>query len=163
MCRIARVDFEAGASTPSAARAWIAGLLDHWEIPWLSEPASLLTSELVTNAIRHAHTGPSVTAAIADGYLEVGVTDGNPDAMPQVFSPGDPTVPGKRGMTIVDALATDWGTNVLQNGKQVWFRLEATGWTYLTACRCHSDQLDQVVLDSGRHVLAIAGPWDRSF
>ena len=162
MCRIAKADFGSEASTPSAARAWIGGLLHRWEVPWLAEPASLLTSELVTNAIRHAHSGPSVTAAIADGYLEVGVTDGKPNAIPRVFSPDDPTADGKRGMAIVDALAADWGTNVLPKGKQVWFRLEATDWTYLTACRCHGDHLGKVILDSGRQVLANPGPWDGS-
>ena len=160
MCRIAHANFEAGASAPSAARAWITAVLDRWETPWLIETANLLTSELVSNAVLHGQSGPVVTAAVADGFLEVGVTDGRPDAVPLVLSTDNPTAEGGRGMALVEALSAEWGTTVLPEGKQTWFRLEATDWTYLTACQCHSDNVEKVVLDSGRRILAIAGPWD---
>ena len=162
MCRIAKADFEGGMGAPSAARVWMADLLDRWEVPWLSEIASLLISELVTNAIRHAKSRPVITAAIADGLLEVGVTDGRPDEVPQVFSTEDPTRDGGRGMAIVEALSTDWGMTVQPKAKHVWFRLEATEWSYLTGCQCHSDHANRVVLDSGRHVVANSGPWDNA-
>jgi len=162
MCRIAKADFGGGTAAPSAARAWMTDLLDRWEVPWLSETASLLTTELVTNAIRHAKSGPVITAAIANGSLEVGVTDGKPDQVSQVFSTEDLTRDGGRGMAIVEALSTDWGMTIYPKVKHVWFRLEATDWTYLTACRCHGDHMDKVVLDSGRQVLANSGPWDNA-
>ncbi len=137
-------------------------LLERWEVPWLSDTACLLTSELVTNAIRHAKSGPAITATIAGGLFEVGVTDGRPDEVPQVFSTEDPTRVGGRGMAIVEALAADWGTTVYPKAKHVWFRLEAVDWSYLTACRCHGDHADKLLLDSGRQVLANSGPWDNA-
>ena len=67
-------------------------VLGRGEAPWLSETATLLTSELVSNAVRHARSGPTITAALADGFLEVGVTDGGTDGVPLVvLSIGDPT------------------------------------------------------------------------
>jgi hypothetical protein len=63
-------------------------------------------------------------------------------------------------MAIVDAFAVEWGVSLLPKGKQVWFRLENADWTFRTACRCHGDQLDMMVLDSGRKLLANSGPWD---
>jgi len=125
MCRIAKADFGGGTAAPSAARAWMTDLLDRWEVPWLSETASLLTNELVTNAIRHAKSGPVITAAIANGSLEVGVTDGKPDQVPQVFSTEDLTRDGGRGMAIVEALSTDWGMTIYPKVKHV----TATIWT----------------------------------
>jgi anti-sigma regulatory factor (Ser/Thr protein kinase) len=62
MCRLACIEFEADHSVPSEARQWIAEVLEHWELPALSATAMLLTSELVTNAIRHANSGPIVMA-----------------------------------------------------------------------------------------------------
>jgi anti-sigma regulatory factor (Ser/Thr protein kinase) len=160
MCRIAELQLEAAVSAPKVARTWITRLLDRWEVTHLSDVANLLTSELVSNAVRHARSGSSITASIADGFLEVGVTDGEPDKLPMVRSTEDPTASDGRGMAIVEALSADWGTTVLPMGKQVWFRIEATDWTYVTACRCHADHLDKVILNSGRQVVANPGPWD---
>jgi anti-sigma regulatory factor (Ser/Thr protein kinase) len=78
MCRLASMEFEADHSAPSEARQWIADVLEHWELPALSAMAMLLTSELVTNAIPHANSGAIVMASVADGSVEVGVTDGGP-------------------------------------------------------------------------------------
>jgi hypothetical protein len=60
----------------------------------------------------------------------------------------------------VDYLADDWGVAADDPGKQVWFRLEATNWTYRTACECHGDSVDRVRLQSGRFAFAIPGAWD---
>jgi hypothetical protein len=43
----------------------------------------------------------------------------------------------------------------------VWFRLDAgAAWPYRPACPCAGDDLGRVRLESGRQVLAVAGPWD---
>lgn len=136
------------------------GLLGRWEASGLSETATLLTSELVSNAVRHARSGPAITVAMADGLLEVGVTDAQSDEAPHVLSIADPTAVRGRGMAIVEALAADWGVKALPEGKQVWFRLEAPDWTFSTDCQCHGEGEDKVVLASGHQVLANPGPWD---
>ena len=160
MCRVAVADFDAEETAPAAARAWMSEVLYRWDVPWLAETAMLLTSELVSNAIRHARSRPAVTVAIADGVLEVGVTDRQPDGVPQVLPIHDPMAVGGRGMAIVEAFSDEWGVSILPTGKQIWFCLEASEWAFLTACRCHGNHIGTVLLDSGRQVLANSGPWD---
>ena len=77
MCRLTSAAFVADGSAPSAAREWVGAVLEHWELAALLDTATLLTSEVVTNAIRHARSGPTVTASVADGCLEIGVSDGD--------------------------------------------------------------------------------------
>jgi hypothetical protein len=136
-------------------------VLGRWEAEWLSETANLLTSELVSNVVRHTDSGPIITAAIAAGFLEVGVTDDHADEVPQIGSGTDPTAGGGRGIAIVEALSADWGVHAEPEGKQVWFRLEVEDWTFLQACRCTGDEhVSKFVLGSGSEVVRNPGPWD---
>jgi anti-sigma regulatory factor (Ser/Thr protein kinase) len=161
MCRFATAQFEAGNSAPSAARHWVNGLLDHWELTALSDNAALITSEVVTNAVRHASSAPTLTAAVVGGFLEVGVTDSESQHLPERDLNVDSGAENGRGLNIVQALADDWGTSLLPHGKQVWFRMDVHDWPYLPACRCPEDHDPDVVeLASGRLVLPNPGPWD---
>jgi anti-sigma regulatory factor (Ser/Thr protein kinase) len=160
MCRITQAEFEADSSAPSAARLWVSCLLDRWDLSALSDKATLLTSELATNAVRHTHSAPTVTAAVADGALEIAVADGDPHHLPGMSNAQQPTAPGGRGLAIVEALSEQWGTRVLPQGKQVWFRLETGDWTFRSGCRCPGEDPDVTVLASGSQALANAGPWD---
>ena len=162
MCRLAEAEFDEDDGTPAASRQWLAALLDRWELNALVETAALLVSEVVTNAMQHAGSSPRITAAVADGALEVGVTDREPSGSPRKRSADDPWATGGRGLAIVDALAADWGTTYLPDGKQVWFRLETKDWAHATECRCHGDDLDAQVLRSGLRVRVNRGPWDAS-
>jgi hypothetical protein len=128
--------------------------------------AVLLTSELVTNAVVHGASGPVVSAAVANGILEIGVSDLNP-CLPRLGRSGGTKLDDEaamaaagRGMILVDALADEWGTVPIAEGKHVWFRLSAANWSYRTGCHCHADHVDRVRLESGRYALAISGPWD---
>lgn len=93
--------------------------------------ALLLTSELVTNAVRYGagrvclnvHALPE--GAAVPGRVRVEVCDANPAPVP----PGERPAPGAesgRGLHIVDTLATRWGTTSRPDppGKCVWFELE---------------------------------------
>ena len=162
MCRLAGAEFDEDDGTPAASRQWLAALLDRWELNALVETAALLVSEVVTNAMQHAGSSPRITAAVADGALEVGVTDREPSGSPRKRSADDPRAAGGRGLAIVDALAADWGTTYLPDGKQVWFRLETRDWVHATECRCHGYDLDAQVLRSGLRVRVNRGPWDAS-
>ena len=86
MCRMATRDFVAAVTAPAAARGWINSLLTHWEAPSLMERANLLTSEVVSNAVRHAQSDFTITTSMDRGFLEVGVTDRNRDGVPLVLS-----------------------------------------------------------------------------
>ncbi len=139
----------------------------------------LLTNELVTNANVHTGHGPKAVLAVSGGTMEVVVIDGErrfhrPATAPQGAEgrtrhrppgrgpgtgPGAPLVEGGRGLEIVEALAGEWGTSTLAEGKAVWFRLSTAKWPHRSACRCDVDDKGRVLLGSGRYVLAMPGPW----
>ncbi len=91
---------------------------------YLTDPAILMVSELVTNAILHGGEGALLTLVVADLKLRAEVRDSSP-ALPVVRSYSDTATTG-RGMVIVDALAAAWGSFAVDGGKVVWFEL-ATG------------------------------------
>lgn len=87
------------------------------------EDAVLVTSELVTNAIRHTRdAGPiEVIWGLDKSELTLRVMDGSA-AHPERRNTA-PVSPGGRGLAIVEALAESWGVDSGPSGKQVWARL----------------------------------------
>ncbi|MFD8096380.1 ATP-binding protein [Streptomyces malaysiensis] len=88
--------------------------------------AELLLSELVTNAVQHAHVPPGreiqVRYELSDSHLRVEVADAS-DEQPEQCAADNDDERG-RGLLLVDALATKWGVsprNII--GKVVWFEL----------------------------------------
>ena len=93
-----------------------------------SDAATLLTSELVTNAIMHTAsgaTGGSVTIVVVD------VPDGVLIEVTDDGSPGTPVVKGDlfaangHGLYLVQQLAAQWGYLRNPAGTTVWFHLVA--------------------------------------
>ena len=77
----------------------------------------LVASELVTNVVRHTEHGGRVRAWNADPVrLEVHDTSSSP---PLVVAMTD-TQPGGRGLRIIDAICSSWGTTIVPAGKVVW-------------------------------------------
>jgi anti-sigma regulatory factor (Ser/Thr protein kinase) len=148
MCRLTSAELDAGNSAPLAARRWIDVLLEHWELSALSDAAKLLTSEMVTNAIRHTRSGPTVTASVADGFLEIGVTDGDALRMPQQSTAQDPWAAGGRGLILMEEFSDEWGIAVLPEGKQVWVQVEIADWPYRPTCRCLGDDTENSTVGS---------------
>jgi len=88
--------------------------------------ATLLTSELVTNGIVHAHTELRVVVDVAPGWVLVDVADGNPN-LPARREYDDQAMTG-RGLEMVELLSQEFGTEPLDgHGKRVWFRLVRGG------------------------------------
>ena len=86
------------------------------------EVLSLLTSEIVTNAICHANTHFVVDVAYPyEHELTVAVTDEGPGA-PHLKSPAPEDESG-RGLLFVASYARAWGFEPRDNGKRVWFSL----------------------------------------
>lgn len=159
MCRVHTVHYPPEAENVPHARHWLQRLLRRWELDGLIPDASLLITELVTNTIVHTHSPLDVVSAVADGVLEIGVTDHDTHP-PHLEHPSSRAEHG-RGIALVDDIADDWGVASLDGGKQIWFRLTVDpAWAYRTACPCGGTDLDRVRLQSGRFALAVPGPWD---
>jgi anti-sigma regulatory factor (Ser/Thr protein kinase) len=82
----------------------------------------LLTSEVVTNAIVHARSGPQLVVDVQENVVRVAVRDLSPVLPVRRLTHLD-DVSG-RGVVIVDELAAAWGVERERNGaKQVWFEV----------------------------------------
>jgi anti-sigma regulatory factor (Ser/Thr protein kinase) len=77
----------------------------------------LVVSELVTNAVTHAHAAPIVEASFDDGRLRLEVHDTDP-APPTILPVSGPH--GGYGLRIVACLCDAWGWTAMPEGKRVW-------------------------------------------
>jgi anti-sigma regulatory factor (Ser/Thr protein kinase) len=167
MCRVVSTALPCDMRSAGQARAWT----DRWLGSWTIEDdgaTTLLVSELVTNAVAHARTTSVLTLAVADGMIEVGVTENGPSpqtipAQRDIVVAGVPRAlhESGRGLMIVEALSQDWGVSANGIGKQVWFRRPvAAQWPYTPACVCSTDSPTVHRLPSGHGAVAVPGPWD---
>ncbi|MEU7474563.1 ATP-binding protein [Lentzea sp. NPDC042327] len=81
-----------------------------------AEDVVLAADELVSNALRHGAAPRTLTLLLRPGSLRFEVEDGEPAPA----RPREGTTTGGRGLTLVDALATDWGQQPTGRGKVVW-------------------------------------------
>ncbi|MEU9649739.1 SpoIIE family protein phosphatase [Streptomyces sp. NPDC048110] len=114
--RLARDPAEVGR-----ARAAVREQLHDWELPGLAAPAELMVSELVTNAVRHAHARPVELRLVRADTLLCEVDDDDHD-LPALKSAGPDDETG-RGLRVVSTLAREWGASRTNAGKTVWFEL----------------------------------------
>jgi anti-sigma regulatory factor (Ser/Thr protein kinase) len=166
MCRVASITLADDTQSPGRARAWTESRLDSWEIDDQGV-TTLLVSELVTNAVKHARATSTLTLAVATGMIEVGVTDTAPSrrvvpVQRDLTARGSTPVISEsgRGLMIVQALAADWGVTPIGRGKQVWFRRPvAATWPYSATCLCATHDLTAHHLPSGHQALHMPGHW----
>jgi len=92
-----------------------------WDLPDLVAPASLICSELISNAAEHAGTMMQLRVSLGSAYLFVAVRDGSP-AEPVATVPPATTRRG-RGLYIVSVTARSWGFLPAVDGKVVWASL----------------------------------------
>lgn len=114
----------------AAARGFIADTLSHWHREQAADVATLLTSELVTNAVVHAQTdiivsisSPKPPPDADDDRIRIEIRDH--DVRMPAPSPGTGLSARGRGLTIVDSLATAWGMERRRATKTVWFEIPA--------------------------------------
>jgi PAS domain S-box-containing protein len=115
--RIVCWDLPADPSVVADARTRAARQLADWGLEDISYTTELLVSELVTNAIRHAHE-PVQLRIILDGVLSCEVFDGSSSA-PQLRR-ADRYDEDGRGLMLVAQLAERWGTRHTGTGKIIW-------------------------------------------
>jgi PAS domain S-box-containing protein len=115
--RIVCWDLPTDPAVVADARARAARQLADWGLEDITDTTELLVSELVTNAIRHAHE-PVQLRIILDGVLSCEVFDGSSSA-PQLRR-ADRYDEDGRGLMLVAQLAERWGTRHTGSGKIIW-------------------------------------------
>ena len=93
-----------------------------WGRPDLEEMTELLTSEIVTNAVRHARRRVQLSVVKVNRGLRVTVWDDGPGT-PKMLEAGPLDTSG-RGLMLLHALADAHGVLLSDDGsKGVWFQL----------------------------------------
>jgi anti-anti-sigma regulatory factor len=107
-----------GRNAPGIARAAVQAFLEEQGVGD-GDAAQLVASELVTNAVVHAGTLIDLTLRLTPPFLHIAVRDGGAGQV-RIRSIVDESSESGRGLLLVDALATAWGSLVSQSGKIVW-------------------------------------------
>jgi anti-sigma regulatory factor (Ser/Thr protein kinase) len=113
-------ELPAGLQAPATARHLVGELLRAWGLAAIIDDAELAVSEIVANAVQHAPGSGSHLVEVTRGpdTVRVWVADDSP-ALP-IVQPVETSGPHGRGLRIVAALGTAWGTELLEGGKRVW-------------------------------------------
>jgi anti-sigma regulatory factor (Ser/Thr protein kinase) len=120
-----RVRLATGPAAPAEARRRVRDAIRSWQVPVDLDAALLLTSELVTNAVRHeaGQGAQAVVLAIARsrGRLRVDVHDTSCSLPTVAEVPADAET--GRGLLLVETLSDEWGFYRTPAGKAVYFTL----------------------------------------
>jgi anti-sigma regulatory factor (Ser/Thr protein kinase) len=119
--RVACWDVPADPAAVSDLRAAILRRLTDWGLADLAFATELIASELITNAIRHAH-GPVQARLLRDRALVFEVSDGS-GTSPRLHRAAT-TDEGGRGIFLVAQLSARWGTRHTARGKVIWTEQE---------------------------------------
>ncbi|MFF4540582.1 SpoIIE family protein phosphatase [Streptomyces aureus] len=130
---------------PAAARRFLRDTLEHWTggaVPGaeiidgrLADDATVVVSELVTNAVVHAGTDVDLVCRLErqtdgpPGPLVIEVSDHHPSRAIREDGAEPPygTPEYGRGLRLVSALSEAWGITYRPGGKTVWSRLLVDG------------------------------------
>jgi anti-sigma regulatory factor (Ser/Thr protein kinase) len=114
--------FPSVAPSAGDARRFVARTLQERGCPdTVIERVLLLTSELVTNAYRHAGSDTHLSIRYDDECIRIEVRDSGTGGVK--LRPPDVNRTDGRGLRIVDALADRWGHRSDRDGTVVWFEL----------------------------------------
>ena len=120
-----RVRLATGPAAPAEARRRVRDAIRSWQVPVDLDAALLLTSELVTNAIRHeaGRGAQAIMLAVASsrGRLRVDVHDTSRSLPAVAEVPADAET--GRGLLLVETLSDEWGFYRTPAGKAVYFTL----------------------------------------
>jgi hypothetical protein len=102
-----------------AGRQFAGETLAQWGHPEHADTVRLLVSEILTNAVRQARAPIGLRVHRSTTEIVTEIFDDNPH-LPQRRLAGPDDECG-RGLMLVEALATEWGTRPGPAGKTVWF------------------------------------------
>lgn len=119
----ARAVLPATDRAPLAARRVVSTLLIAWGCADQVEVAELVTSELVSNAVRYAAEAGDIEVELVvdDRVIQLSVADGSPE-YPSVH-PQDSGRHNGLGLHLVERVSSRWGVEDYLLGKRVWLEL----------------------------------------
>ena len=117
----AGAEFASDPACVPAGRRFVAARLDDWACSHVTETATLLTSEILTNAVVYGLGPVKLRLRRTDTEVAVIVSDRSRQ-LPQPRLAG-PTDESGRGLNLLEVLATSWGARATADGKDVWFTL----------------------------------------
>lgn len=121
MQKTARLDLGVDVTSVREARRFAEEFARQEHLDGLSDVLLLVTSELVSNAIRHANASITLLISRSRDEVRVAVADDG-GGEPTMLDPDYLSERG-RGLVIVDALARTWGSRPSGHGKVVWAEL----------------------------------------
>lgn len=115
----------------SVARRYLNRELLAWGVAEdVADDATVILSELLSNALRHARPLPGGDGQLKVSWLKIGdtvevsVTDGGAATEPRKGQPALSSL-GGRGLGIVETLSQSWGVRRDDHGSTVWAHLHA--------------------------------------
>jgi anti-sigma regulatory factor (Ser/Thr protein kinase) len=117
-----RIALTTGPAAAAAARSQVRAAIYAWDVPVDESVAVLLTSEVVTNAVRH-EAGESVLLVITCGRSQLRVEVHDTSRAVPVLVDGPADAETGRGLLLVASLSADWGFCRTLAGKAVYFTL----------------------------------------
>jgi anti-anti-sigma regulatory factor len=121
------IDLPAAIDSCAWARDIVVQACRDWDLDHIADDAEAIVCELVTNAVLHARPPLHLLLAVRGPRLHLAVRDGS-EVLPHAVggAPPLPTSAYGNGLTLVDALATAWGSMRTTDGKVVWATLRLT-------------------------------------
>lgn len=116
----ARTQLDAEPASAGEARRFLTATVEGWGKPQLAERGALVIDELTTNAILHALGPIDIVVRLEDTQLVVEVHDRDPRLPTPTARPPDAALAFGRGLHMVEALSTAWGSRPTEFGKVVW-------------------------------------------
>lgn len=86
--------------------------------------ASLVLTELATNAVLHARSPFSLAVTSEDSTLRIAVEDQAPMEAPGPGAGSGLVAHSSHGLGLIDAICTRWGVELTSHGKVVWAELQ---------------------------------------
>jgi anti-sigma regulatory factor (Ser/Thr protein kinase) len=122
------VALPADEMAPALARHRLRDVLAGWHLEdeTIVDAAQLCASEIVTNVVMHARQASVMTVSRDDGALRIHVHQPPASQAPPVApvaQVSEDDVAG-RGIALVDAVASRWGTESTDDGHTVWFEID---------------------------------------
>ena len=115
------LQLEHAVGAPRQARRFVVSTLAEWGLSHLADDVGLLVSELVTNVVRHTDAGAIMRISRAQRHLRCSVIDAG-GHLPQLRHPS-PTDQSGRGLLLVEAIASSWGSTATEGRTEVWFEV----------------------------------------